>query len=192
MTTWFTSDTHFGHANIIKYCNRPFKDVEEMNAEMIRRWNARVKSDDTVYHLGDFAFVSPVRAKSICEQLNGIKHIIKGNHDRGLKQLEGYGFATAMSGPVRISIDALGSLGIMAAHKPMSLQAVAGIYVYLCGHVHTLWLSQKGPKLDANLTINVGVDQHNFAPISLEEIFTLATQHFASRYCASIIPDKSL
>lgn len=52
---WFTSDTHFGHANIIKYCNRPYKDTEEMNADLIKRWNSTVGKDDLVWHLGDFS-----------------------------------------------------------------------------------------------------------------------------------------
>jgi len=54
--TWFTSDTHFGHFNIIEYCNRPFKTVDEMNSKLIRFWNERVKPDDIVYFLGDFCF----------------------------------------------------------------------------------------------------------------------------------------
>ena len=52
---WFTSDTHFSHCNIIKYCNRPFKDVDEMNKILIQNWNNVVRPDDIVWHLGDFA-----------------------------------------------------------------------------------------------------------------------------------------
>ena len=53
---FFTSDTHFGHENIIKYCKRPFKDVKEHDAELIRRWNEKVPEDGIVFHLGDVAF----------------------------------------------------------------------------------------------------------------------------------------
>ena len=56
MTTFFTSDTHFGHENIIKYCGRPFKDVEKMNERLIKNWNEVVKDTDTIFHLGDFSF----------------------------------------------------------------------------------------------------------------------------------------
>ena len=53
--TFFTSDTHFGHANIINLCNRPFKDVNHMNDMLVENWNSVVSDDDTVFHLGDFA-----------------------------------------------------------------------------------------------------------------------------------------
>ena len=56
MNLWFTSDTHFGHENIIKYCKRPFKSLEHMNMEIIRRWNERVQPDDMVIFAGDFCF----------------------------------------------------------------------------------------------------------------------------------------
>lgn len=82
MTHWFTSDTHFGHANIIKYCNRPFENVFDMNEEMIARWNAFVQPDDMVYHLGDFAMGNSHNALSIVKRLAGRKCLVLGNHDR--------------------------------------------------------------------------------------------------------------
>lgn len=83
MTTWFTSDTHWGHRNILKFCpeTRKHADVTEMDNFMIRRWNEQVKHDDTVYILGDVFFHRPPRALSIVRQLNGVKHLILGNHD---------------------------------------------------------------------------------------------------------------
>ena len=60
---FFTSDTHISHHNIIKYCNRPFANAKEMDAEMIKRWNEKVKLDDTIYHLGDFTLGSKVNAE---------------------------------------------------------------------------------------------------------------------------------
>ena len=84
MTTWFTSDNHWGHKNILKFCpdSRKFSSVEEMNQAMITRWNEQVKPKDTVYMLGDVFFYRPERALAIMRQLNGRKHLILGNHDK--------------------------------------------------------------------------------------------------------------
>lgn len=70
MAIWFTSDHHFGHANIIKYTERPFNSVGHMNASMIGSWNGVVAPDDTVYYLGDFA-MQPHLVAEILPQLNG-------------------------------------------------------------------------------------------------------------------------
>jgi calcineurin-like phosphoesterase family protein len=79
MDIWFTSDTHYGHANVIEYCKRPFKDVQEMNEALIENFNSLVKPEDEVYHLGDFSFSrDPYRVAS---RLNGRIHLILGNHD---------------------------------------------------------------------------------------------------------------
>lgn len=82
MTTWFTSDTHLGHANIIKYCNRPFRDTDHMDEEIIRRWNETVSPEDTVYHLGDIALGKIADSLPKVARLNGHKIAVLGNHDR--------------------------------------------------------------------------------------------------------------
>lgn len=82
MTVYFTSDSHLSHKNIIKYCDRPFKDVDHMDAEIIRRWNETVTPDDEVYHLGDIALGPIDKSLAKITQLNGYKIAIMGNHDR--------------------------------------------------------------------------------------------------------------
>lgn len=78
---YFTSDLHFGHKNIIKYEDRPFSSVEEMDEFLIYKWNSKVGKNDEVYILGDFGFVSGTRANELLDRLNGKKFLIKGNHD---------------------------------------------------------------------------------------------------------------
>jgi calcineurin-like phosphoesterase family protein len=79
---FFTSDTHFGHANIIKYCSRPFSNYEEMDSAIIKNWNNVVGDTDVVFHLGDLALGPSERWDHILKSLNGYKIFVVGNHDR--------------------------------------------------------------------------------------------------------------
>ena len=79
---YFWSDTHWCHKNAIRYCDRPYADVQEMNEALIENNNAIVKPNDIVYHLGDFAFCRGDVIKKILSRLNGEKHFIYGNHDK--------------------------------------------------------------------------------------------------------------
>ena len=78
---YFVSDTHFNHKNIIKYCKRPFKNIEENDTELIRRWNEKVPKDGIVFHLGDVAFGDPDKVDKILEQLYAIPVVLSGNDD---------------------------------------------------------------------------------------------------------------
>jgi calcineurin-like phosphoesterase family protein len=82
MTTFFCSDTHFGHRNIIKYSERPFADFEEMDWKIVDQWNKTVGPTDVVYHLGDVAMGDSSRWDDILSSLNGYKVLVVGNHDR--------------------------------------------------------------------------------------------------------------
>lgn len=82
MTTWFTSDTHFGHARIIELSNRRFGSVDEMNEALVDNWNSVVKPEDTVYHLGDFNLGKFDESIEYAGLLNGHKILVTGNHDR--------------------------------------------------------------------------------------------------------------
>lgn len=79
---FYIADWHYGHANVLGFDNRPFKTVEEMNDELIRRWNSVVENGDLVYILGDMFWVKTTDAIPIMDRLNGQKILIKGNHDR--------------------------------------------------------------------------------------------------------------
>lgn len=82
MTTWFTADSHFGHANIIRYCGRPFDFKEEHDRVLEENWNSLVNKQDIVYHLGDFGFGSPEYLRKIADRLHGKICLLKGNHDK--------------------------------------------------------------------------------------------------------------
>lgn len=81
---FFISDLHFGHTNALAFDNRPFKTIEEHDAELIRRWNDKVGFDDDVWILGDISWYNSTKTIEIFKQLNGIKHLCIGNHDRKL------------------------------------------------------------------------------------------------------------
>lgn len=81
-TRFFTSDTHFGHENIIRYCDRPYKDTDHMNDDIVRRWNEVVTPEDTVFHLGDVALGKIDNSLAQVSRLNGYKVLVLGNHDR--------------------------------------------------------------------------------------------------------------
>lgn len=78
---WFTSDLHFWHKNICKYCNRPYNSVEEMNEQIIKKWNSFIKEDDIVFLLGDIGFCGIEKLRPLMSQLNGKIYLIQGNHD---------------------------------------------------------------------------------------------------------------
>ena len=81
MATYFTADLHFGHANIIKHCDRPFSTVEEMDEHLIMAWNSRVRQHDRVYIIGDFMFRNKESPTSYLSRMKGKKHLLLGNHD---------------------------------------------------------------------------------------------------------------
>ena len=170
--TFFTSDTHFGHANIIRFCNRPFQNVEEMNEVLIENWNKVVSKDDTVFHLGDFAFGGSSVWNSIIPRLNGHINLIIGNHDRkNLRQ--GYMSYFDMVVPqLQIEIE---DNSIYLNHYQFLCYggSYRGVW-QLFGHVHS------GPQADgldiSRLRVllptqyDVGVDNNNFTPISYREV----------------------
>ena len=78
---YYISDCHFGHLNVLRFDKRPFKNIDENDSELIRRWNERVTDEDDVYILGDFSWCGPTRTTHILQQLKGRKHLIRGNHD---------------------------------------------------------------------------------------------------------------
>ena len=131
--TWFISDSHFFHNNIIKYCNRPFKSVEEMNMKMIESWNSVVKKNDIVWHLGDFA-LGPNQKKTIPElvsKLNGRINLVLGNHDHNaVKFYYDAGFHRVYDRKVIINDF------VILSHAPLMFNNENCPFFNIYGHVH--------------------------------------------------------
>ena len=177
---FFTSDTHFWHKNIIKYCNRPYESVEEMNEAIIENWNSVVAKDDIVFHLGDFGFASPTKIKEIAARLNGHIWLIVGNHD--WKMLTSSIIEECfeyVSQQAYIHVD---GQSILLNHFPML--CYSGVYRekpvwQLFGHVHTSPTSEGADtsrmSVKYDTQYDVGVDNNNFRPISFSEVKAVLT-----------------
>ncbi len=174
---WFTSDHHFGHKNIIEFCNRPYRTIEEMDEQLISNWNERAKKNDTVYYLGDFT-LGKVALKYIV-QLNGIIKFIPGGHDTTWLRKLGNSLAEKHELlPALTSIKVPGLL--VLCHYPLLTweQSHYGS-IHLHGHSHntlgTITNSgderihpEEGGKHGKRM--DVGVDAQNYFPISLDEV----------------------
>lgn len=157
---WFTSDTHFNHRNIIQYSNRPYRTIEDMNEGLIESWNARVKPNDEIYHLGDFALGKSDTIEPLLKRLNGCKYLIVGNHD-GAATTRAQGWNRVRHyDEIRI-----GGQLIVLCHYAMRVwcKSHRGSW-HLYGHSHGS-LPDIGGK-----TIDVGVDVQNYEPISFDEV----------------------
>lgn len=178
---WFTADTHFNHRNIIKYCERPYADVEEMNDALVNNFNEMIKPGDVLYHLGDVA-MGPKGAGPI-SHINGVKHLISGNHEsywpqnkpsQMLRYLD-LGFQT-ISSFLTMKIEGrivhLSHFPYMEderhEHKYANYHPDDDGELLVHGHVHTLWKERERQ-------LNVGVDVWDMKPVHIDEIAAWVT-----------------
>lgn len=165
---YFVSDTHFGHENAIRYCQRPWESVDEMDNALIHCWNSIVKPEDQVYHLGDFAFHKKDKAASILERLNGQIFLVRGNHDH--KDIRKLPFAWVKDYyEVKVDDEEMDVTQIIAlCHYPIESwnKRHHGAW-HLHGHCHG---SLPSPDWQARLDVGVDCNHMNFCPISYEEV----------------------
>lgn len=175
--TWFTSDPHWGHKNVLTYSQRPFIDLDSMHFALVYCWNAAVKPEDTIYILGDMFLCNFAMAAAYAQNLQGRKILIRGNHDKFSKtQYEKLGFHAVLEEAVIL----LGPYSVRLSHYPYEDKfekdprqlryldrrpECHNQNALLHGHVHELYKVRKHP-----LQINVGVDQWGFAPVNQREI----------------------
>jgi calcineurin-like phosphoesterase family protein len=155
VATFFTSDTHFGDHRVLNLYPRPFADVAEMDAELVRRWNAVVRPEDEVWHLGDFARTAR-RANALLPTLNGAKHLVVGNND-----------PAGMTG--------------WASVQPYAELELDGRFLVLCHYPFRSWNRQHRGALDLHghshgrlkemaRQHDVGVDVRDYRPVTVQEI----------------------
>jgi calcineurin-like phosphoesterase family protein len=161
MKKWFIADTHFSHTNIIRYANRPYVTVEEMNESLIDNWNQCVDIDDQVFFLGDFGLGDVNHLHSICSQLKGHKICIRGNHDRNASWMTRVGFSVVLeSAFLKIGRHLVELIHIPTEQPPLHFQ--------LHGHVH-----DKKPKKIVSNQLNLCVEVWDYKPVSEKMIVSI-------------------
>lgn len=166
---WFTSDHHFGHEQIIFHCNRPFANASEMDDKMVENWNSLVKPNDMVFHLGDFCFGSIENWKAIRSRLNGTIRLIRGNHDK---------FQTGQISDLFESVNDYLKIRVKDEDGNQGWQfLILSHYAFRvwdqCHHnsFHLYAHSHGNLPDDPNsLSFDVGVDCHDFCPISYDQV----------------------
>lgn len=176
MTTWFTSDTHFYHPNIILYCDRPYlaegderergkissRSVRMMNEDLVKKWNSLVQPSDTVWHLGDFVVGrhTPLELKELLYSLNGEIHLVYGNHDR--KDVRRH---KRFASKHEATMLKFGEYNVHLCHY-RKYEHLASTNFRLHGHSH-------GKNWDKHNIIDVGVDCWGYYPITFDMILEL-------------------
>lgn len=192
MTIWFTADHHFAHKNIIEYCGRPFSSAKSMNQAMISNWNGRVDADDTVYVLGDFTLGGGALAELYFSKLYGKILVVPGGHDYRWVEWAPHQDYRSKNGHKIEILPPLHTLAIPRPNQEYPLVIALCHYpmlswdrshygsLHLHGHTHNT-LATGGLSADVllppkskggrkGMRLDVGVDSHKFAPITLDQV----------------------
>ena len=164
MKNWISSDLHFWHRNVIKYCNRPYGSVEEMNEGIIENFNSVIAPDDNLYLLGDISFSSGKLAAEMLSRMNGNKHLIIGNHDA--KIIKDLRFLEELSSFSYYKEKKIGGANVVMMHYPIhSWNRKHYGSIHLFGHLH-------GNPIDlgSGRYKDVGVDTNNMMPYNLDTL----------------------
>jgi len=165
MNKFFTSDHHFYHKNVIKFCNRPFKTIEEMHEILIDNWNNVVNDNDEIYYLGDFSFGTPKQTRELLLKLKGKKYLIVGSHDRQTMECKDLFVKTNYMW--RVDIDKKTSITL--CHYCMRRWTKSHYNSWhLYGHSHGE-LNPIGKSWD----VGVDVKENNYTPLSLYQVIEI-------------------
>ena len=175
---FFTSDLHFRHGNIIKYCKRPFETVQEQTEKLIENWNKTVPDTATVFILGDFAFATKNQWRGFLNRITGKKYLILGNHDRH-EDIPTEMFEDVVDlAKVSIKIKDHEWKTFILSHRPiLCWEGSNDGSIMLYGHVHTCTNPEVDETIDSELvklmpknSWDVGVDNNNYTPVSVHEV----------------------
>lgn len=183
MSDYFIADLHFGHQAILTYDNRPFWTIEEHDATLIKNWNNRIGAKDEVFILGDISWYNASKTIEIIESLNGIKHLIVGNHDKYLlKNRKLRSLFVEITDYKELSLP--DSKGIVLCHYPIPcFNHHYYNWYHLYGHVHNSFESNMMERMKYEMTalydkpcymFNVGamIPYMGYTPRTLEEILS--------------------
>jgi calcineurin-like phosphoesterase family protein len=169
---WFTSDWHIGHTNIIKYCNRPFANVQEMDKTILDNFFSVVKKGDTVYFLGDLSFhIEAIKNTLMVISMAGIDfNVLLGNHDdtSAVSRFSHHQFRKNVYRMLDLEIE---GQPVTLCHYPMLTfnRSHHGAW-QLYGHHHNGGYHKDIPPAVMGKKMNVGVDIHNFMPVSWDQV----------------------
>jgi calcineurin-like phosphoesterase family protein len=164
---YFTSDLHFGHENIIKFCKRPYANAEEMNAALIKNINDTVGADDELYILGDFAFlptqkIKPILDQFVCKNL----HYVHGNHDKAMFASDVVKYFKSFGSYNRVTWDK--GMAVLFHYPILDWESAHRGAWMLHGHCHNTM--QYPDMLKNKKILDVGVDVWNYKPVSIEQV----------------------
>ena len=161
---WFISDLHFAHKNIIKYCSRPFDNVNQMNEILIQNWNKKIGVEDRVFVLGDFALCGKDKIIEFGNHLKGRKILILGNHDgASLSTYYNAGFEMVSKFPI-IFQDFF-----ILSHEPIEFLPLNTPFVNIFGHVHN---DMRFPTITPRGAC-VSVERWNYMPVEFNQLISL-------------------
>ena len=166
---YYISDPHFGHANVIWLCDRPFDDVEEMDRVIMENWNSRVSDEDEVYLLGDLAFRNTRPVEEYLSSLKGRKHLIIGNHDRSW--MPGFDTSKYFESVDNLLYIVDQGRQVVLCHYPMMTWPHVRESYMVFGHIHNNPDAQYWPLIKmSELMLNAGVEVNGYMPVTLDEL----------------------
>ena len=173
--TFFTSDLHLGHRNIIRLCGRPFASLEEMDETLVSRWNRKVGQDDNVFVVGDLFFRAE-DPEGLLKRLNGRKTLILGNHDRSWTDM--VDLSCYFKGVHTMLETSDGAHSLTLCHYPMMTynHCMRGYMVH--GHIHGNTDADYFPYLATHERIlNASVEVNNYEPVTFDELVENNRRH---------------